>query len=58
MKLMEMPSKLKDCKVEKDLFMKDLEVLALNAMKDNCFAANPTSIYKNGIINILKSIYE
>lgn len=58
MKLMEMPSKLKDCKVEKTLFMKDLEVLALNAMKDNCFVANPTSIDKNGIINILKSIYE
>lgn len=57
MKLMNMPINLSECKVEKTEFNKLKELMAVNALKDNCTCANPREINIDSFVKLLELIY-
>lgn len=57
MKLMKMPTRLRECGIEKEKFENAKFIMAENALKDNCTNSNPIKINKDSAVNLLESIY-
>ena len=57
MKIMNMPINLKECNVDEKEFNKVKSLMAENALKDNCTAANPKAVSVEMFTKLLELIY-
>ncbi|WP_315078876.1 1-propanol dehydrogenase PduQ [uncultured Clostridium sp.] len=57
MKLMKMPTSLRECDIEKEEFENTKLIMAENALKDDCTKSNPMKISKESVVNLLELIY-
>ena len=57
-KRMGIPSTLKECNIDEQLFEENVPVIAEEACHDICTAGNPKSVSKEDFKNLLKWAYE